>query len=109
MFGPDTIASVTFAELKQMVEGIRFTEKMLSNPVDKEAEAAGLERMRKMFGQSLVAASQLTEGTILRPEHLATRKPLVGIPASEFSTVIGAKLRRSLSPGEFLQSADIQK
>ena len=109
MFGPDTIASVTFAELKQMIEGIRLTEKMLSNPVDKEAEAAGMERMRKMFGQSLVAASDLTAGTILRAEHIATRKPLAGIPASEFSSVLGAKLRRNLSLGEFLQSADIEK
>ena len=109
MFGPDTIASVTFAELKQMIDGIRFTEKMLSNPVDKEAEAAGMERMRKMFGQSLVAASDLAAGTILRAEHIATRKPLAGIPASEFSTVLGAKLRRNVSLGEFLQSADIEK
>ena len=109
MFGPDAVASVTFAELKQMIEGIRFTEKMLNHPVDKEAEAAGLDRMRRMFGQSLVAAAELPEGTILRSEHLATRKPLAGIPASDFSTVIGAKLRRKLSAGEFLQSADIQK
>jgi N,N'-diacetyllegionaminate synthase len=109
MFGPDTIASVTFAELKQMIDGIRFTEKMLSNPVDKEAEAAGMERMRKMFGQSLVAASDLAAGTILRAEHIATRKPLAGIPASEFSAVLGAKLRRNVSLGEFLQSADIEK
>ena len=40
---------------------------------------------------------------------LTTRKPLAGIPASEFSAVIGAKLRRKLSVGDFLQSADIQK
>ena len=92
-----------------MIEGIRFTEKMLNNPVDKEAEAAGLERMRRMFGQSLVAATELAEGTVLRPEHIATRKPLAGIPASEFSAVIGAKLRRKLTAGDFLQSADIQK
>jgi N-acetylneuraminate synthase len=109
MFGPDTIASVTFAELKQMVEGIRFTEKMLNNPVDKEAEAAGLDRMRKMFGQSLVAASELPAGTVLRAEHIATRKPLAGIPASDFSSVLGAKIRRKISAGEFLQSADIEK
>lgn len=109
MFGPDAVASVTFAELKQLVEGIRYTERMLANPVNKEAEAAGLDRMRKMFGQSLVAASELAPGTVLCAEHLSTRKPLAGIPASEFSNVLGAKLRRSIKPGEFLQSADIEK
>lgn len=109
MFGPDAIASVTFTELKSMVEGIRFTERMLANSVNKEAEAAGLDRMRKMFGQSLVAANELAAGTVLRAEHLSTRKPLAGIPASEFSSVLGAKVRRSLKPGEFLQFADIEK
>lgn len=109
MFGPDTIASVTFAELKQMVEGIRFTEKMLNNPVDKEAEAVAMDRMRKMFGQSLVAAGELSAGTVIRAEHIATRKPVAGIPASEFSSVLGARLRRNMRAGEFLQYADIEK
>ena len=109
MFGPDAVASVTFSELNQLVEGIRFTETMLNNPVDKEVEAAGLDRMRKMFGQSLVAAHELAAGTLLRAEHLATRKPLNGIPASEFSSVLGTKLRRSIAAGEFLQPADIEK
>lgn len=109
MFGPDTVASVTFTEMKELVDGIRFTEKMLSNPVDKEAEAAGMDRMRKMFGQSLVAVGDLTAGTILRAEHIATRKPLAGIPASEFSSVLGARLRRNIAAGEFLQFADIEK
>jgi N-acetylneuraminate synthase len=109
MFGPDAVASLTFAELKQMVDGIRFTERMLSNPVDKDAEAAGMDRMRKMFGQSLVATIALPSGTVLRAEHLATRKPLAGIPASEFSSVLGAKLRRNISAGDFLQTSDIEK
>ena len=109
MFGPDTIASITFAELKQMVEGIRFTEKMLHNPVDKEAEATAMDRMRKMFGQSLVVTGELSAGTVLSAEHIATRKPLAGIPASEFSSVLGARLRRNMRAGEFLQSADIEK
>jgi sialic acid synthase SpsE len=82
---------------------------MLSNPVDKEAEAATMERMRKMFGQSLVAAGELSAGTVIRAEHIATRKPLAGIPASEFSSVLGARLRRNMRAGEFLQSADIEK
>lgn len=109
MFGPDTVASVTFNELKQLVDGIRFTERMLTNPVDKETEAAGMDRMRRMFGQSLVAAGELSAGTVLRAEHIATRKPLAGIPASEFSGVLGARLRRNIAAGEFLQFADIEK
>lgn len=109
MFGPDTVASITFAELKQLVAGIRFTEKMLCNPVDKQAEGAALERMRTMFGQSLVAARDLAAGTVLNPEHLASKKPLAGIPASEFQGTLGTRLRRNVAAGEFLQFSDLDK
>jgi len=107
MFGPDTVASVTFAELKQMVAGIRFTETMRANPVDKQAEAAGLEKMRQMFGQSLVAAVDLQAGDALTSERLSTRKPQAGIPASDYRQVLGAKLRRAVKSGEFLQYSDL--
>jgi N,N'-diacetyllegionaminate synthase len=109
MFGPDAVASVTFAELKELVNGIRSTERMLNNPVNKESEAAGMANMRKMFGQSLVASTNISAGSSLRPEHLTTRKPQIGIPASEYQNVLGAKTTRDLKQGDFLQPADIQK
>src|SRR5262249_4822376 len=39
MFGPDVPASVTTAELKQLVEGIRFIERMRPSPLDKHPAA----------------------------------------------------------------------
>lgn len=108
MFGPDTVASITFAELKQLVAGIRFVEKMLAHPVDKQAEGAAMERMRTMFGQSLAAARDLPVGAVLKPEHLTSKKPLAGIPASDFQKTLGARLRRSLAAGEFLQFSDLE-
>ena len=41
-FGPDTPASVTTAELGQLVEGVRFINTALQTPVDKDAAAAEL-------------------------------------------------------------------
>jgi N,N'-diacetyllegionaminate synthase len=109
MFGPDAVASITFAELKELVNGIRLTERMLNSPVNKEAEAATLSKMRKMFGQSLVATTNLSAGTALRPEHLTSKKPEIGIPASEYQAVLGAKVIKDIKQGEFLQATDIQK
>ena len=109
MFGPDAVASVTFTELKQLVSGIRYTERMLANPVDKEVEARSLAPMRQMFGQSLVAARTLPAGTRLTSDALTSKKPLIGIPASEFSTVLGKATLREIQKGEFLHSADLQK
>ena len=53
MFGPDVPASVTSSELKQLVEGIRFIEKMLANPIDKDENAAALKPIRELFTKSL--------------------------------------------------------
>jgi N-acetylneuraminate synthase len=109
MFGPDAVASVTFTELKQMVEGIRFCEGMIHNPVNKEAEAAALGKMRQMFGQSLVAAIDLEPGMALSLGSVTTRKPQIGVPASELGTVLGARLRRAVKAGEFLKAEDLEK
>jgi N-acetylneuraminate synthase len=109
MFGPDTVASVTFSEFAQLVQGLRFTERMLHNPVNKEAEAASLEKMRRMFGQSLVAARDLEVGAILQLQDLSTRKPQIGIPASDLASVLGATLQRPVKAGEFLHFTYIQK
>ncbi len=109
MFGPDAVASITFAELKELVTGIRSTERMLNNPVNKEAEASSMANMRKMFGQSLVASRNISAGSSLKPEDLTTKKPQIGIPASEYQNVLGAKTIKDLKQGDFLQPSDIQK
>ena len=108
MFGPDAVASITFAELKTLVEGIRFTERMLVHPIDKDREAGGLGGMRKMFSQSLVAAVDLAKGTVLEERHLGSRKPQNGVPASELHRVLGKRLRKALRTGEVLQESDLE-
>ncbi|TAK11090.1 MAG: N-acetylneuraminate synthase [Anaerolineae bacterium] len=85
MFGPDVKASLTTAELKQLVGGIRFMEAMRANPVDKDAMAAELEPLRQLFTKSVVARRALPAGTVLAPDHLALKKPGTGIPADRLT------------------------
>jgi len=47
----------------------------------------------------LVAASDLPEGSVLGPESLTTRKPLRGIPASQYEAVLGRRLRVAVAAG----------
>jgi N,N'-diacetyllegionaminate synthase len=99
MFGPDVPASLTLEELAKAVEGIRFTERVRANPVDKEASAARYQDLRSVFNQGLVAAQDLAAGSLLEPESLSTRKPLRGIPASQYEAVLGRRLRVALAAG----------
>lgn len=104
-FGVDVPASLTTTELRQLVEGVRFLERAL--PVDKDAMAAEMEPLRRMFTKSVVARFDLPEGTVLAPEHLAVKKPGGGIPASRMAELIGGRLRRAVKADEPLREEDL--
>lgn len=108
MFGPDVPASVTTAELSQMVEGVRQIEKMIVSPVDKEEMAEELEPLRNLFTKSVVAGIDLPAGTELTPEHLKLKKPGTGLMASYLPELVGRKLRRDLKKDEFLLLQDVE-
>lgn len=97
MFGPDTIASLLPEELKQLVDGVRFMERMRAHPVDKEQAASSLDAMRHIFMKSVVARGDLAAGTVLAEAQLAAKKPGTGIPARELGAVVGRRLRRAVS------------
>jgi N-acetylneuraminate synthase len=103
MFGPDVVVSVTTEELRHLVEGIRFIERMMTSPVDKNALAEEMRPMRDLFTKSVVARLDLPAGTILQKGHLALKKPGTGIPASRLPDLIGSRLQRSLKADELLR------
>jgi N-acetylneuraminate synthase len=106
-FGPDVIASVTTAELRQLVEGIRFIERARAHPVDKEAMAAELAPLRITFTKSIVAARDLAEGQSLSTEDLALKKPGTGIPAARFNELIGRRLRVAVQTDQMIREEDL--
>ncbi|HEX5716429.1 MAG TPA: N-acetylneuraminate synthase family protein [Thermoanaerobaculia bacterium] len=106
-FGPDVPASLTTAELRQLVEGVRFLQRALAQPVDKDAMADEMEPLRQMFTKSVVARLDLPKGTVLAPEHLAVKKPGGGIPASRMAELIGGRLRRAVKADEALRFEDL--
>jgi N-acetylneuraminate synthase len=108
MFGPDVPASLTTAELRQLVEGVRFIERMRAHPVDKDLLAREAEPLRRMFGRSLVARADLDAGTVLRADHLAAKKPGTGMPASRLPQVVGRRLARPVRAGDLLSEEDLE-
>ena len=107
-FGPDVPASVTTAELRQLVEGIRFIERMNGSPVDKDSMAQSLTDLRTMFGKSVVARTDLAAGTRLRPEHLTTKKPGTGISPARYHELIDRRLKRAITANTMLQDEDLE-
>lgn len=108
MFGPDVAASVTAAELRQLVQGVRYIETVRANPVDKDAVAREMAPLRSVFTKSVVARMNLKAGTLLREEQLAAKKPGGGIPASRLQEMIGRRLRRDVLADQQLREDDLE-
>lgn len=102
MFGPDVPASVTTNEFTKLIEGVRFLEKALASPVDKDGFAESAAPLRKLFSKSLVAARRLRKGEILTASDVAFKKPGDGIPAGDIDQFIGRKLLADLEPNDAL-------
>jgi len=107
-FGPDVPASLTTAEFKQLIEGVRFIESALGSQIDKDAAAVELAELRRVFGKSVVAARDLAAGTKLGDADLALKKPGSGIPAAELAKVYGRVLRTTVTKDTLLADSDFE-
>ena len=108
MFGPDVPASVTTRELQQLVDGIRFIERMQNNPSDKDTRAEKTKPLRTLFMQSIVLTTKLPAGTILKREHLDWRKPGTGRSPWRLRDLLGGRLTRDVRAMEFLEEQDVE-
>lgn len=107
MFGPDTSSSLTIEELKQLVTGIRYLETALQNPVNKE-ENLQFDDLKSIFEKSLAVNKELSKGHRIILEDLESKKPAkLGIPAKNYTDVIGKTLKRHLSKYSFLRDEDL--
>ena len=107
-FGPDVVASVTTAELRQLVDGVRFIETMRAHPLDKNRSAADTAPLRRLFTRSLVAGQDLPAGTVLTREHLRIKKPGTGLPPDRLDDVVGRKLARAVTTDHVLAPEDVE-
>ncbi|MDH3709638.1 MAG: N-acetylneuraminate synthase family protein [Cyclobacteriaceae bacterium] len=107
MFGPDTKASLNLRQTKELVEGVRYLETCLNNPIDKN-DLHSYQDLKGIFEKSLAVNKDMKSGDILKFEDLEGKKPSnQGIPAGKFNEVIGRKLKRDLRRFDFLNYTDL--
>lgn len=104
MYGSDAKNSTEPDEFSRLVTEIRSVETALLSPVDKNAKVASLSDMKLIFEKSIVAASDLAEGTTLRFEDLRFKKPGNGIPAREYKNLLGKKLKAPVAYNEMFSN-----
>ncbi|MGD9217228.1 MAG: N-acetylneuraminate synthase family protein [Desulfobacteraceae bacterium] len=102
-FGPDVPASLTIEQFAQLVTGVRGIEAAVKHPLDKNVLAETLSSTLDLFSKSIVAAKEIPAGKILAYEDLAFKKPGGrGIPASDYETIIGRKIKKTISGNELV-------
>jgi len=98
--GPDHEASLEPDELDAMVRGIRNAQAALGTgekiPSPSEKNTADVAR------KSLVAAFDISAGTVLTEENIAIMRPGTGLPPVMKSQIIGKTIRTALPAGSLL-------
>lgn len=100
MQGPDHAASIEPDEFRQMVTNCREIAKAMGDgvkqPTSEEINTARVAR------RSLVAACPLKQGTRLKAEHIAIKRPGTGLPPNLLDKILGKTLRQDIAQDTLL-------
>ncbi|PWI48974.1 N-acetylneuraminate synthase [Candidatus Heimdallarchaeota archaeon B3_Heim] len=92
--GPDHKASLEPEELKEMVNRIRFTEKVLGSSTKQIDEVE--KQNRVVARKSIVAMRNIPKGAILSKEDLGVKRPGNGLPPVKILHLIGKETKVSI-------------
>lgn len=95
MYGSDASKALEPPEFELYCRSVREVWTILSHPVDKDNIKPFYE-MKKVFEKSVVSAVPITSGSLIRTEDLDFKKPGDGIPAANYETLIGRRVRFNL-------------
>ena len=106
--GPDHKFSMHYASWRDMVDRTRELENALGSGIkrveDNEKDTVVIQR------RAIRAATNLTAGTILKPEHMEVLRPCPddGLPPYYMNELIGKRVRYLINAGEHLRWLNIE-
>ena len=103
--GPDHSASLEPNDFRFMVEAIRIASSSLGDGAKRPA--ASELRNRTVARRGVYAARDIEAGTALTPAMLVCRRPVAGVPASDFDSLVGRRVGRSIPSGAALTTEDL--
>lgn len=106
MEGPDHAASLTHAEFKRMIEGIREIEEALGEGKERQLSQGEMIN-RENLGKSLVSATVLTKGSVLTAADIKVRSPGQGLSPQSYERLLGRTLRHDMIEEDFFYPSDL--
>ena len=98
--GPDHLASLEPAELKDLVSKIRNVESALGTTT-KQPTGEEIQN-RKISRRSLVAALDIPQGTVINPDMLAAKRPGTGLSPKYAKDLVGRKATVTIKEDELI-------
>lgn len=106
MYGSDAKHSMEPGEFKLMAQALREVWAMRAHPVDKN-DASPYADMKRIFEKSIVTARPVRAGEVLALDMLAFKKPGDGIPARDYASLIGRRVKQNLSADHKITEDDL--
>jgi N-acetylneuraminate synthase/N,N'-diacetyllegionaminate synthase len=96
--GPDHKASANVEELKNVIDSIRITERLLGDGIKKPSptEINNIGGIRR----GIVATKHLERGTILTRDHMTFKRPFIEIEPEQIDILCGMKINKDLEEDE---------
>ena len=104
--GPDHAASLEPEEFADMVSGIRDIEQALGLG-NIRTISQGEMINRENLAKSLVAAVDLTQGTLIKPKHLKVLSPGQGLSAQYYENLLGREVKRDMLEEDYFYHSDL--
>ena len=106
MEGPDHAASLTHAEFKRMIEGIREIEVALGEGNERQLSQGEMIN-RENLAKSLVSTKVLAKGTVLTAADIKVRSPGQGLSPQSYERLLGRTLRHDMMEEDFFYPSDL--
>ncbi|SCB50545.1 N-acetylneuraminate synthase [Bradyrhizobium yuanmingense] len=109
MEGPDHAASLEPEEFKALVSGIREVEAARGEKLAERALSQGELINRENLAKSLVAARDLSAGTVISESDIAVKSPGQGLSPLKMPALLGRKLTRTMAADDYFFQSDLNE
>ena len=106
-FGPDTKSSITFDELREVINFRNDYKKIVKGKINKKKLNSNQKIMRNFFCKSILSVNNMEIGHKIKLEDIKFRKPLIGISAFDYRKIIGKKVKNLIMKDQFIKWQDI--
>lgn len=102
--GPDQAVSINFAELEELVQGVRILEAASG---DEKKVHKNEQEIREWAFRSIVTKTSLEAGQEITQEMIWSKRPGTGIPSKKMHEVIGKKVTRDIPENTLIKWEDL--